>query len=184
MSLGNEHAMICVGSDSGDGLPSSEVIAYEAEIAAEARQRLGPRWDLIKPIVGTVSPNFAALRAGARTIRVWHPRGPDKTEIWSWVWVAKAAPPSAKEACRLAGVQVLGMGGTLEQDDMDDWQECTRACRGIVSQRHPLNTQMGLGRERYRKDIKAWASDFSLSESNRQFYRRWAELMKQATNDN
>jgi hypothetical protein len=37
---------------------------------------------------------------------------------------------------------------------------------------------MGLGHERYREDLKAWASDFSLSESNhRQFYRRWAELM-------
>ena len=49
---------------------------------------------------------------------------------------------------------------------------------GAVSARMALNTQMGLGHERYREDLKAWASDFRLSESNhRQFYRRWLQLM-------
>ena len=48
---------------------------------------------LINPIVGTVFPNFSLLRGTSRTFRVWHPRGPDKTEIWSWVFVDKAAPP-------------------------------------------------------------------------------------------
>ena len=41
-----------------------------------------------------------------------------------------------------------------------------------------MNTQMGLGHERFDEDLKAWASDFRMSESNhRQFYRRWAQLM-------
>ncbi|MBV9440238.1 MAG: aromatic ring-hydroxylating dioxygenase subunit alpha [Candidatus Eremiobacteraeota bacterium] len=181
VSPGNGHVMICVGVDSLDGIAAREVIDYEAEIAGEARERLGPRWDRIKPIVGTVFPNFAVLRAGARTFRVWHPRGPDTTEVWSWVFTDKAAPPNVKEAIRRAGMQCFGPGGTFEQDDMDNWQECTRSCRGVVAQRHPLNTQMGLGHERYREDLAAWASDFSLSESNhRQFYRRWAELMSDA----
>ncbi|HTD33535.1 MAG TPA: aromatic ring-hydroxylating dioxygenase subunit alpha [Candidatus Elarobacter sp.] len=178
VSPGNGHVMICVGPDSLDGISAPEVIAYEAEIADQARERLGPRWERIKPIVGTVFPNFAVLRAGARTFRVWHPRGPEKTEVWSWVFTDRMAPPHVKEAIRLAGIQVFGPGGTFEQDDMDNWQECTRSCRGVVAQRYPLNTQMGLGHERYRDDLGAWASDFSLSESNhRQFYRRWLELM-------
>ena len=63
--------------------------------------------------------------------------------------------------------------------DMDNWQECTRACRGVVSRRDFLNTQIGLGHERFDQDLNAWASDFRMSESNhRQFYRRWAQLMK------
>jgi hypothetical protein len=38
--------------------------------------------------------------------------------------------------------------------------------------------QMGLGHERFDADLRAWASDFRMSESNhRQFYRRWAQLM-------
>ena len=61
---------------------------------------------------------------------------------------------------------------------MDNWQECTRTCRGVVSRRTVLNTQMGLGHERFDERLNAWASDFRVSESNhRQFYRRWAELM-------
>jgi 3-phenylpropionate/trans-cinnamate dioxygenase alpha subunit len=178
VATGQGHMMTCVGPDNGDGISMPEIVAYEAEIAAEARARLGPRWDLIKPIVGTVFPNFSVLRAGARTIRVWHPRGPDKTEIWSWAFVDKAAPPHVKEASRLAAIQVFGPGGTFEQDDMDNWQECTRSCRGVVARRFPLNTQMGLGHERYRDELKGWASDFNLSESNhRQFYGHWAKLM-------
>ncbi len=176
---GNGHMMTCVGPDDGDGISAPVVLAYEAEIKAEARQRLGPRYDRIHPIVGNVFPHFSVLRAGARTFRVWHPRGPDKTEVWSWVFVDKAAPAHVKEAIRLAGIQVFGPGGTFEQDDMDNWQECTRSCRGVAARRFPLNTQMGLGHERFREDLQGWASDFSLSESNhRQFYGHWARMMK------
>jgi hypothetical protein len=47
-----------------------------------------------------------------------------------------------------------------------------------VSRQAVLNTQMGLGHERYDEGLQAWASDFRVSESNhRQFYRRWAEVM-------
>ena len=51
-------------------------------------------------------------------------------------------------------------------------------CRGVVSRRLSVNTQMGLGHERFDEDLQGWASDFRMSESNhRQFYRRWAQLM-------
>jgi Ring hydroxylating alpha subunit (catalytic domain) len=58
-----------------------EVLEYEAAIRAEVRERLGPRSRLINPIVGTMFPNFSLLRATSRTLRVWHPRGPDKTSV-------------------------------------------------------------------------------------------------------
>ena|SRR6516165_10920755 len=117
-------------------------------------RRMGPA----SPVVGTLFPNFSLLRAGSRTFRVWHPRGPDKTEVWSWVYVDKAAPPHVKEAIRLAGMRGCGPSGSFEQDDMDNWpslQECTRACRGAVLQRAFLNTQMGLGHERFDQDLDA-----------------------------
>jgi hypothetical protein len=42
----------------------------------------------------------------------------------------------------------------------------------------PLNTQMGLGHDRFDPALGAWASDYRFSESNhRQFYRRWSALM-------
>jgi 3-phenylpropionate/trans-cinnamate dioxygenase alpha subunit len=125
-----------------------------------------------------VFPNFSLLRATSRTFRTWHPRGPGKTEVWSWVFVDKAAPDHIKKAIRLAGVRGFSPSGSFEQDDMDNWQECTQTCRGVVSRRMPLNTQMGLGHDRFDPDLGAWASEFRMSESNhRQFYRRWADLM-------
>jgi len=121
------------------------------------------------------------LRASSRTFRVWHPRGPDKTEVWSWVYVDKAAPPEVKEAFRLAGMRSFSPSGTFEQDDMDNWQGCTQTGRGVVARRYPLSYEMGLGHERFDEELGALASDYRYSESNhRGFYRRWAQLMADA----
>jgi phenylpropionate dioxygenase-like ring-hydroxylating dioxygenase large terminal subunit len=178
VSPGNGHILICIGPDDVGDPPVPEMLAYEQEIRPELEKRLGPRAKLINPIVGTTFPNFSTLRATSRTFRVWHPRGPDKTEVWSWVYVDKAAPPHVKEAIRLAGVRGFSPSGTFEQDDMDNWQECTQTCRGTVSRRMALNTQMGLGHEHFDDGLKAWASDFRMSESNhRQFYAHWAQVM-------
>jgi phenylpropionate dioxygenase-like ring-hydroxylating dioxygenase large terminal subunit len=178
VSPGNGHCIITVGPKDVADPPVPEILAYEEEIRPEVEQRLGPRIGMVNPIVGTVFPNFSLLRATSRTFRVWHPRGPDKIEIWSWVFMDKAAPPQVKEAIRLCGVRGFSPSGTFEQDDMDNWQECTQTCRGVVSRRYDLNLQMGLGHEGFDEDLMAWASDFRFSESNhRHFYRRWAQLM-------
>jgi phenylpropionate dioxygenase-like ring-hydroxylating dioxygenase large terminal subunit len=181
VSPGNGHALICVGPNDIADPPMPEIQAYERDIRPEVDRRLGSRAALINPIVGTVFPNFSILRGTSRTFRVWQPRGPGKTEVWSWVFADKAAPPEVKKAIRLTGVRGFSPSGTFEQDDMDNWQECTQTCRGIVSRRMPLNTQMGLGHDRFDADLNAWASDFRYSESNhRQFYRRWGQLMDAA----
>jgi phenylpropionate dioxygenase-like ring-hydroxylating dioxygenase large terminal subunit len=178
VSPGNGHILICVGPDDIADPPMPEVLAYEEAIRPEVEKRLGARARLINPIVGTVFPNFSLLRATSRTFRVWQPRGPDKTEVWSWVFVDKAAPLGVKEAIRLAGVRGFSPSGTFEQDDMDNWQECTQTCRGVMARRMPVNTQMGMGHERFDVGLNALASDHRISESNhRQFYGRWAQLL-------
>ena len=178
VALGNGHGMICVGPNDADGAAMPEIVEYEAAIRLETEKRLGPRWNVIKPIAGTMFPNLSFVRGGSRTFRVLHPKGPGKTEVWSWSFTDKAAPPHVKEALRLAGMRVFGVAGTFEQADMDNWEQCTRTCQGVVSQRYSLNTQMGLGHERFHEHLNAYASDFRLSEINhRQFYRRWVELM-------
>ena len=139
-----------------------EIQAYEREIRPEVNQRLGPRAELVNPIVGTVFPNFSVLRGTSRTLRVWQPRGPDKTEIWSWVVVDKAAPPEVKRAFQLAGVRGFSPGGTFEQDDMDNWQECTQTCRGVMSRQMPINNQMGLGPRALRPGARRLGQRFRL----------------------
>jgi 3-phenylpropionate/trans-cinnamate dioxygenase alpha subunit len=179
VSPGNGHILICVGPNDVADTPMPEILAYERDIRPEVEKRLGSRAGLINPIVGTMFPNFSMLRGTSRTFRVWHPRGPDKTEVWSWIFADKAAPPHVKEAIRLAGVRGFSPSGTFEQDDMDNWQECTLTCRGVASRRMELNQQMGLGHEHFDQDLGAWASDLRISESNhRLFYERWARLMR------
>ncbi|HTT81099.1 MAG TPA: SRPBCC family protein, partial [Stellaceae bacterium] len=181
VSPGNGHVLICVGPDDIGDPPLPEVLAYEEQIRPEVAARLGPRARRINPIVGTVFPNFSLLRATSRTFRTWHPRGPGKTEVWSHVFVDAAAPAEVKEAIRLAGVRGFSPSGSFEQDDMDNWQECTQTCRGVVARRMPLNMQMGLGHDGFDPALGAWASEYRMSESNhRQFYSRWAALMDAA----
>ena len=178
ISPGQGHCVISLGGGDIAEAPEPELIAYEQETRAETVKRLGPRAEQVSPIVATVFPNLSIIRSTSHSFRVWHPKGPGEIEIWSWVFVDKAAPLEVKEALRVNGLRGFGPSGTFEQDDMDNWQECTHTSRGVVSRRFDLNMQMGLGHEQYRPDLGGWASDFRLSESNhRQFYRRWAELM-------
>jgi hypothetical protein len=81
------------------------------------------------------------------------------------VFVDKAASPEVKEAFRLAGVHGFSPSGTFEQDDMDNWQECTQTFRGVVSRRVPVNNQVGMGRERFDPALGAWASDAGLAKA-------------------
>jgi 3-phenylpropionate/trans-cinnamate dioxygenase subunit alpha len=178
LSPGNGHSVMTIGPDMDADPPVPEIQDYEKEIAPEIAKRLGPRFARGKPTVSTMFPNFSILRASSRTFRVWHPRGPDKTEVWSWIYVDKAAPPQVKEALRLAGTRAFSPSGTFEQDDMDNWQGCTQTGRGAVARRYPLCYEMGLGHERFDQELGAVASDYRYSESNhRGFYRRWAALM-------
>ena len=178
VSPGGGHCVITLGGGDIAEAPEPELIAYEQETRPETVKRLGPRAEQVSPIVATVFPNLSIIRSTSHSFRVWHPKGPGEIEIWAWIFVDKAAPPEVKDALRVNGLRGFGPSGTFEQDDMDNWQECTHTSRGVVSRRFDLNMQMGLGHEQHRPDLGGWASDYRLSESNhRQFYRRWAELM-------
>jgi len=178
VSLGNGHGLIAVGPNDVPDPPVAVIKEYEEKIRPKVAERLGERFNKLNPIVGTVFPNFSFLRASSRVFRVWQPKGPDKIEIWSWVFVDKAAPAEVKEALRLTGIRGFSPSGTFEQDDMDNWQECSQTPRGVIARRRQLNYQQGLGQDGYDEDLKAWTSDFRYSDSNhRQFYRRWGQLM-------
>ena len=179
VSPGNGHSILVIDPTDSADPPLPAILAYEESILPEVQERLGPRMQKMIPTVGTVFPNFSLLRAVSRTLRVWHPRGPDKIEVWAWCFADKAAPPEVKEILRKYGARGFGPSGTFEQDDMDNWQECTRTCGGTVSRRQPMNYQMGLGHAGYDPDAGAWASHDRYNESNqRGFYGRWAQLME------
>jgi 3-phenylpropionate/trans-cinnamate dioxygenase alpha subunit len=102
---------------------------------------------------------------------VWHPRGPDKTEIWSYCVVDKDAPEEVKEAMRLHLTQTFGPAGNLEQDDMNNWVQCTSTARGLIARRYPQNIQAHLGHEDQIGPIGG-------GRRLRAFYARWEMMMK------
>ena len=178
VGLQNGHCMLTFGPDDSADPPSGALLDYEERIRPEVEERLGPRRSLVNPIVGTIFPNFSFLRTTSRSMRVWQPRGPDKIEIWAWTYVDKAAPPDVREAIRIGGTRGFSPSGSFEQDDMDNWQECTQTAHGLISRGLTLNMGMGLGHEGYSEDFAGFASHYRASESNhRNFYGHWARMM-------
>ncbi len=135
----------------------------------EAVERIGPglarQAGLVTTVFPNVSPNFIR-----HMIRVWHPRGPEKTGIWSWCVVDKDAPPEVKAAMRRHLTQTFGSSGNLEQDDMNNREQCTGTARGVIARRYPQNLQAHLGYEE-----KSGA--FGGGKRLRQFYARRAMMM-------
>ena len=110
-------------------------------------------------------------------VRTWHPRGPRKMEIWSYQVVDKDTPTDVKQAMRGNLVRTFGPSGSLEQDDMNNWLQCTAAGSGLIGRKALINQQMGLGHE-YQLEALPGALSKRVSETNqRAFYGFWAQVM-------
>jgi phenylpropionate dioxygenase-like ring-hydroxylating dioxygenase large terminal subunit len=153
------------------------VMDYLREILPEGERRLGQvRTKMILPVHGTVFPNFSFLNV-TPTIRVWHPKGPGKTEVWSWCIVDKEAPAEVKDALRIYYLRRFSPGGTWEQDDSDNWAQITETSRGLMARQIPANYQMGLRHEREQGDLPGRVGEIISDINQRNFYRHWAELL-------
>jgi len=81
-------------------------------------------------------------------IRQWQPRGPDKTEIWSWVFGWKGASQEFRDlSYRTAMGTLSGPSAIIEQDDILVWEGATKVAKSAFLQQtgKSLNYQMGLG---------------------------------------
>jgi nitrite reductase/ring-hydroxylating ferredoxin subunit len=105
--------------------------------------------------VGTVFPNLSFMQVMVQgdmqspptpflSFRVWQSTGPTTAKIWSWLFVEKEASPEYRKATYEAYVRTFGPSGTFEQDDMENWEECTRMNKGAVAQRHTLHHGMAV----------------------------------------
>jgi 3-phenylpropionate/trans-cinnamate dioxygenase alpha subunit len=151
-------------------VPEGIIRDYHLKHFDELVERIGPeladRPGLVTTVFPNVSPNFTR-----HMIRVWHPRGPERTEIWSYCVVDKDAPSEVKEAMRLHLIQTFGPAGNLEQDDMNNWVQCTNTARGLIARRYPQNIQAHLGHEDK-------AGPIGGGRRLRAFYARWEMMMK------
>ncbi len=142
-------------------------------------EQLGPVRGNLKIGPVTIFPNLSFLASEVhRTVRIWHPRGPDKTEVWSWCFVDKDAPPEVKNAHRLGTLRAQsGPGGTWEQDDGENWKECTLTSMGNMAKKLEFNYQIGLDREHASEDYPGSLGPAPSETNQRGLYRRWADMM-------
>ncbi len=126
----------------------------------------------------TVFPNLSFLGSAASTFRVWHPKGPNETEVWSMILLDKSAPEGVREAWRKAIVRTFSPTGVFEQDDTENWAEIQRVFKGHVAKKTSLNMAMTLGgTQNNHPDYPGRISPGYSEEGARSFYWRWASLI-------
>jgi phenylpropionate dioxygenase-like ring-hydroxylating dioxygenase large terminal subunit len=145
---------------------------------------------------GTVFPNFSFLHlgvtdsvdkppAGFLTIRVWQPRGPSRTEIWSWFLVPKDAPGAYKQRAYEVGMSSFGPSGSFEQDDVAIWPSIARSAHTVFAEMNDirLNYQMGMSGMSDSPSLSDWPGPGVAEASNagegglRTFHNTWFRQM-------
>lgn len=107
---------------------------------------------------GTMWPNFHWLQltsaadtesqpVGILNLRLEIPVSATRTRMYSWFAIDKQAPAAYRKASYETYVRNFGPGGMFDQDDLENWEECTAAARGPAAKRYPLHHKMGLKRE-------------------------------------
>ncbi len=182
--LGHGHSFMLIDQDrSNKRFGSGTIEEYKHNRMIEAEKRLGE--DRAHGPMGghfNIFPNFSGL-AGASNIRVWHPKGPNKFEIWSWTVVDKDAPLEVKRAQQRGSGLTEGAAGIVEIDDGENWNLIGQVLeQGYQSRRQPWNYQMGLGNER--SDDPSFpgrvGKAFFGEAPQRAMYRRWLDFMTSA----
>ena len=105
---------------------------YYYDLAERLRPKYGAAASYVHNIgSATIFPNFSWL-TGRQTLRVWHPKGPLETEVWTWTLVNRDCPDDLKKQQRRTSVQTFGPAGIFEQDDAENWSQCTATMRGYI----------------------------------------------------
>jgi phenylpropionate dioxygenase-like ring-hydroxylating dioxygenase large terminal subunit len=152
------------------------IAEYFRSVQPEAEARLGPLRARLKIATATVFPHLSLLGSNF-TIRVAHPRGPMQSEIWSWVFVDRDAPPEVKHTLRQFYTLTFGPGGMFEQDDGENWEGVTGGAAGIQAAGHPFHFGMGLGTEGPDPDLPGVVGTVYSEHTQRAMYRQWQQLM-------
>lgn len=149
----------------------------------------GEKWLLTPLGVGTIFPNLSFVD-GARfkIVRAWHPRGPNKIEIYSLCVVDRDAPAEVKEDAKRQSLLAFGPTGLFELDDAEMWSETSRGLSGYHSRRdRPLNYSLGIHREPTAMSAseyfgsnvpgKVMVNSLLSDHALHRFYREWQKYM-------
>ena len=151
---------------------------YERTIRPDVERRLGAvRAHQLFPHNATVFPN-ASFLWDTPSLHIWHPRGPEETEVWTFAIVDRTAPSAVRDIVRRGVVQLAGPAGILEQDAVDNWAFATRSGNSVVGRRYPADISMGLGREQQHAILPGTVVPSFYSEvAQRGLYRFWQAML-------
>ena len=112
-------------------------------------------------------------------IRFTLPRGPLKSEIWSYSSWEKDAPDEVTRAIRLLMEQKDNASGLHEQDDTDNWRQVTYSGKSPTGRKYLSDLSLGIGHTTTGdSQFPGIVAERFISESNqRNYYSRWQEFM-------
>ena len=125
----------------------------------------------------TTFPNCSFLY-GTNIFKVWHPRGPDEIEVWSYVLVHKDMDAAAKKEVIKQATRSFGTAGTLESDDGDNMVNATAINKGTQARKNRMDSSMAVNNEgRHPVYPGIVGASFVGETSYRGFYRFYKEVM-------
>lgn len=178
--------------------PSWEYFGLPKELVPQFERNLNARQlELVKGhsfSVGSVFPNLSFMQVMVQgdfespptpflSFRQWQPMGPSTTRIRSYLLLEKEAPEPYREASYQAYVRTFGPGGIFEQDDLENWEECTRVNRGKIAQRYGLHHGMGIhlpADSSFPGPGEAWSGAYG-ERTQLAFYGEWQRWLTVAT---
>ena len=185
VDVGNGHNVMITWNESSEGSPNfpaenSKVAQYQSEILPELERRLGSRGRRMGGIVGSIFPNLSVH--GSTPIRLMNPRGPLKTEAWTFYMIENDTPEEVHQAMRRNAQRSFGISGMLEVDDMDNFNQCTRS--GLSPMGRQVLSQLGMGMGHVGMHpmlpgkVAGTRTNTRVSEvGQRALYSRWQEFM-------
>lgn len=131
-------------------------------------------------IVITIFPNLSFVYfPGLCSIRVWHPRAPDRTELWSWALYNKDAPDQIKDSIRKQVTRMFSPTGMVEQDDLEVWSRLESNLKGMPPT-FRLCYEFGAGEESPDRPFPGKTTSLQSDTPALAFYRRLAEIIAQS----
>jgi phenylpropionate dioxygenase-like ring-hydroxylating dioxygenase large terminal subunit len=128
----------------------------------------------------TLFPNNSFLY-GTNTFKVWHPVGPHKIEVWTWVIVHKDMDDDLKKQVQKEATFSFGTAGLFEADDGENMMTCTHSNRGRHTRQGEMLATMGLNNEGPHPVYPGIVGSSFIGETSyRGFYRFYKETMSAA----
>ena len=125
-------------------LPNGHILHFVQGPPDDAYRGLGLPKELWPQFQKNLSPPQAKI--GILNLRLEIPITPTRTRMYSWFAIDRDASPEYRKLSYETYVRTFGPAGIFDQDDMENWEECTSAARGPEAKRHSLHHKMGLNR--------------------------------------